>query len=126
MYEEPDESEMPAEGALDPLQRAKEKFDEFRMHAELVAVFEGVRKFDAVLRAGLDPDIAREVQRGIAKLEKAKVSETPVVDPKSWDDARSLLTIPQTRELPTNDYHISRRPGEVMILRWLAGDEVDA
>ena len=126
MYEEPDESETPAEGARDPLQRATEKFDQFRMHGELVAVFEGVRKFDAVLRAGLDPEIAREVQRGIAKLEKAKVHETPVIDPKFWDDARSLLTIPQTRDLTTNDYHISRRPGEVMILRWLAGDEVDA
>ena len=44
-----------------------------------------------------DPsEIAREVQRGIAKLEKAKVAETPVVDPKSWDDARSLLELSDT------------------------------
>jgi hypothetical protein len=40
-------------------------------------------------------------------------------------DAARMLDLAATRDLPTNDYHIHRRPGEVMIVRWLAGDEVD-
>jgi len=31
-----------------------------------------------------------------------------------------VLSLPKSRELSTNDYHIHRRPGEVMIFRWLA------
>jgi hypothetical protein len=41
-------------------------------------------------------------------------------------DAAALLSLPQASGLSTNDYHIHRRPGEVMIVRWLAGDEVEA
>ena len=40
MFEEP--NERPPERPIDPTARAKEKADEFRMHAELAAVFEGV------------------------------------------------------------------------------------
>jgi hypothetical protein len=36
-----------------------------------------------------------------------------------------LLDLPATGGLSTNDYHIHRRPGEVMIVRWLAGGEVE-
>ena len=36
-----------------------------------------------------------------------------------------MLSLPSAGELSTNDYHIHRRPGEVMIVRWLAGEEVD-
>jgi hypothetical protein len=123
MFDEPDEQ--PAERPIDPATRAKERFDEFRIHAEIAAVFEATRKFDAHIIPGLDAELARDVQRAMAKLEKAKVSESPIIDPKSAPDARALLKLPQTRELSTNDYHIHRRPGEVMIVRWLAGDEVD-
>ena len=52
MFDEPEER--PDETARDPAARAREKSDEFRMHAELAAVFEGPRKFDAALRADLD------------------------------------------------------------------------
>ena len=128
MFDEPEENdaENSAERAADPAARAKEKFDEFRMHAELAAVFEGKRKFDAELRAGLDPEIARDVQRTIARLEKAKSADTPLLPPDSTADAIRLLTLPATAGLSTNDYHVHRRPGEVMIVRWLAGgDEVE-
>ncbi|QOV91699.1 hypothetical protein [Humisphaera borealis] len=123
MFDEPGESQ--AENPTDPAVRAKDKADEFRMHAELCAVFEGPRKFDAELRAGLDADLARKLQRTIGKLEKSKIPETPVLTPESVAEATEVLTLAEKEELPTNDYHIHRRPGEVMIVRWLSGDEVD-
>jgi hypothetical protein len=124
MFEdEPDERE--AERPSDPVTRAREKADEFRMHAELAAVFEGARKFDAQIRSGLSIDIARDIQRTIARLEKSKVPDTPVIDPASAPEAARLLDLPTTGDLSTNDYHIHRRPGETMIVRWLAGELVD-
>lgn len=124
MFDEPSES--PAERAIDPAVRAKEKSDEFRMHAELCAVFEGCRKFDAQIMPKLDAKLAREVQRIMGRLEKSKSAEHPVLPEGSAAESGGLLTLPQTRSLTTNDYHIYRRPGEVMIARWLAGDQVEA
>ena len=124
MFDEPEEN--PTERSFDPQVRAKDKFDEFRMHAELAAVFEGRRKFDAEIRTDLDPEIARDVQRTIAKLEKSRLADMPVIDPASAPEAIRLLKLPETAELPTNDYHIHRRPGETMIVRFLRGDEVDS
>jgi hypothetical protein len=124
MFDDPDES--PAEKPADAPQRAKEKADELRTHAELAAVFEGCRKFDAELRVGLDPEIARDVQKTIGRLEKAKTPESPILPETVLDDARRLLTLPDTKDLPTNDYHVHRRPGEVMVVRWLAGEQVEA
>ncbi len=95
------------------------------MHAELVAVFEGKRKFDAELLTGLDPDLARDIQKRIVRLEKAKIAEAPIITPESAGDATKLLSLPKSRHLSTNDYHIYRRPGELMIVRWLAGHEVE-
>jgi hypothetical protein len=95
------------------------------MHAELVAVFEGKRKFDAGIYTALKLELAREIQKTMAKLEKAKLQETPIIDPEHADDALALLKFPQTRDLSNNDYHVHRRPGEVMIVRWLAGEGVD-
>jgi hypothetical protein len=123
MFDEPEET--PEEHGVKPADRAKDKSDEFRMHAELAAVFEAVRKFDAHVRPNLDPAIARDVQRTIGRLEKAKSADHPVLPPTSAADAAALLMLPIARELPTNDYHVHRRPGEVMILRFLAGDEVE-
>jgi hypothetical protein len=124
MFDEPNES--PTERSLSPADKAREKADEFRMHAELAAVFEGARKFDAELIAGFDPSLARDIQRGIGKLEKAKSAESPVLPETSAADAAGVLSLPETRGISTNDYHIHRRPGEVMIVRWLEGDQVDA
>jgi hypothetical protein len=124
MFDEP--SETPPERPADPAIRAKEKSDQFRMHAELAAVFEGPRKFDAELRPNLTPDLARDIQRTIGRLEKSKTPDSPVLPESSAADAAALLNLPETRDLPTNDYHLYRRPGEVMIVRWLQGDEVDA
>jgi len=124
MFDEP--SETPEPHAIDPAQRAKEKSDEFRMHAELAAVFEGVRKFDAQVRPTLDPQLARDVQRKIGKLEKEKIADTPVIKDEANPQAAELLDIPAMAQIATNDYHLWRRPGEVMIFRWLAGDEVDS
>jgi hypothetical protein len=123
MFDEHNES--PTENPLDPKDRAKDKSDEFRMHAELAAVFEAVRKFDAQIIPGLNPDVAREIQRSMAKLEKNKLPDTPVVSDEFSAEARNVLSAFKKHELSTNDYHIHRRPGEVMMIRWLAGDEVD-
>ena len=123
MFEEPEES--PAEKPAQPAQRAWEKADELRTHAELAAVFEGCRKFDAEIRVGLDPDVARDVQKMIGRLEKARTPDHPVLPETVLDDARRLLTLPDAKGLSTNDYHVHRRPGEVMIVRWLAGERVE-
>ena len=124
MYEEPEES--PEERTTDPAERAKELSDQFRTHAELAAVFEGTRKFDAAIRPGLDADVARDVQRTMGRLEKSKPPDSPILPPPSVADAARLLNLHRALELPTNDYHVHRRPGEVMVVRWLEGDEVEA
>ncbi len=77
MFDEPEEA--PAERSIDPANRAKEKADEFRVHAQLAAVFEAVRKFDVSLQTRLDAQHARDIQRSMAKLEKAKSAESPVL-----------------------------------------------
>ena len=123
MFDEPQED--PAERSFNPADQAREKSDEFRMHAELAAVFEGARKFDAELVPGLDAQVAREIQRTIGKLEKSKTPDSPILPPASAADATALLGFPKSHELSTNDYHIHRRPGEVMIVRWLEGDQVE-
>lgn len=123
MFDEPDES--PPERPADPADRAKERADEFRMHAELAAVFEGNRKYDAEIRPGLDPEIARDVQKTIGRLEKAKTPDSPVLPEPALADAARLLTLAEAHELSTNDYHVHRRPGEVMIVRWLGGEQVE-
>jgi len=123
MFDEPKEE--PIEKSSDPATRAREKADEFRMHAELAAVFEGPRKFDAQLIPGLDPQIARDLQRSLGRLEKSKSADSPVLPEPSIAEAANVLNLPQTLNLTTSDYHINRRPGEVMVVRWLAGDEVE-
>ena len=123
MFDETNDS--PAEHPLTPADRAKEKSDEFRMHAELAAVFEGCRKFDARILPGFDTELAREIQRGFGRLEKSKSPESPVLPDQSTAEAAALLNLPSTREQSTNDSHIHRRPGEVMIVRWLEGDQVE-
>jgi len=124
MFDEPEET--PAERSANPEERAKEKFDQFRMHAELAAVFEGPRKFEAQVLPKLDADVARDVQRTVAKLEKSKLGETPVIDPSAAPEALRLLKLSEAQDLSTNDYHVHRRPGEAMIVRFLAGDEVES
>jgi hypothetical protein len=123
MFDEPNEP--PTEHSLDPADEARDKSDEFRMHAQLYAVFEGSRKYDARIIPGLDPELARDIQRTIGRLEKARQTDSPVLPDASAADAARLLNLPATRELSTNDYHIHRRPGEVTIVRWLASDEVE-
>src|SRR3954471_16126158 len=123
MFDEPEES--PEEKALNATARAKDKTDEFRMAAELFAVFEATRKFDAQIRPDLEPDLAREVQRTMARLEKGKSAGSPILPESATADAARLLDLANARELPTNDYHIHRRPGEVMIVRWIEGEQVE-
>lgn len=124
MYEEPEED--PDRKPIDPNVRAKDKSDEFRMHAELCAVFEGHRKFDARIVPGLDPEIVRDAQRTVAKLEKSRMDETALLPEKSMPDAARLLSLPKEKGLSTNDYHIHRRPGETMIIRWIEGEQVES
>jgi hypothetical protein len=122
MFEQP--SDDPAEPSFDPLNRAREKADEFRMHAELFAVFEGHRKFEAQLLAGLDPELARDAQRSMARLEKSRSPESPLLPDEATAAAADLLNLASARGLSTNDYHIHRRHGEVVIIRWLQGEQV--
>lgn len=128
MYEEPDEPDhdRSAETARDPSVRAREKCDEFRMHAELCAIFEAVRTFDAQLDRTFDPGACRDLQRLLARLEKARSPESPILPESVLDTANDLLRMPDATDgLTTNDYHVARRPGEVCIARWLAGAQVD-
>lgn len=123
MFEEPDEPQ--EQRPFDPAVRAKEKSDEFRMHAELAAVFEAHRKFDAEIRPGFDPELARANQKIMGKLEKSRSAEHPILPEASSAEAANLLAMPNLQDISTNDYHIYRRPGEVLIFRWLAGEQVD-
>lgn len=123
---EDDETESKADANSTPEGRAAEKVAELRMHSELAAIFEGPRKFDAQVVGGLDPEIARDVQRSMAKFERAKIESTPVLNAEAMPDAVRIIALPTTSDaLTTSDYHIYRRPGEVMIVRWLAGEEID-
>ena len=123
MYDEPDE--VPSEDAREPAERAREQADKFRMHAELAAVFEGPRKFDAAVLPGLDPDVARDVQRTVGKLGNAIANGGPVLTGAMAADAMAVLRRADVAGLSTGDYHVHRRPGEVMVVRWLAGEQVD-
>jgi len=123
MFDEPEES--PEETALSADDRVKDKTDEFRMAAELFAVFEATRKFDAQIRPDLDRDLAREIQRTMGRLEKAKKPDSPVLPEGSAADAATLLDMANAKDLTSGDYHVHRRPGEVMIVRWLRADEVE-
>src|SRR5215212_379091 len=123
MFDEPSES--PQERAVDPAQLAADKADEFRVLAEVCAVFEGPRKFDAAINPRVEDTFARDIQKRIAKLEKSKDAGSPILPPESAAEAKALLALPKTNELSTSDYHIHRRPGEVMILRWLEGEQVE-
>ena len=122
MYEEPDEH--PQERPTDPTQKAREKADELRINAEICAIFEGPQKFDAELQFAGD-DLARDVQRRIARLEKQKLFESPILPPAAAKESAELLAMPESKELSTSDYHTLRRPGELMMIRWLRGEEVD-
>lgn len=124
MFDEPDEGRQ-EERPADPVVRAKEKAEELKMYAELHAVFEATRKFEAQVLPGLDADLARDVQRTMAKLERSKTPGNPILPPASVAEAARLLEIPESRGLSTNDYHVHRRPGEAMVVRWLAGEEVE-
>jgi hypothetical protein len=48
-----------------------------------------------------------------------------VLPPHCAEDAAGILNFWKTADLSTNDYHIYPRPGEVMIVRWLAGEQVE-
>ena len=121
-----EDPEPKADAHLSPEAKAGEKVAELRMHSELAAIFEGPRKFDASVVA-LDPDVARDVQRAIAKFERSKIKATPVLEPDALGEAQRILALPadSSAALTTSDYHVYRRPGEVMMVRWLAAEEVD-
>jgi hypothetical protein len=124
MFDEPEESA--EEREVKPLDRARERADEFRMHAELAAVFEGTRKFDAGIYPNLSADVAREVQRGMGRLDKARPGESGVLPGEVRAHAEGLLVLYEGKGLSTNDYHVYRRPGEVMVVRWIRGEQVES
>ena len=124
MYEDDDEQPAP-ELANDPATRAREKADEMGMHAELAAVFEGPRKYDEEVVPGLNAAVARGVQQTVGRLEKAKADNSPILPPAVVGEAAELLDLPREKSLARDAYHIYRRPGEVMIVRWIEGEAVE-
>jgi hypothetical protein len=123
MYDDPDRQKDDQAGA--PALRLKEKLDELRIHADLCAIFEGTRKFDASIRTEIDPNLIRDVQQIVAKLEKSKQPGKPFLTPARALGATSLFESLTEQGVATGDYHVHRRPGEVMILRWIKGPEVE-
>lgn len=120
--------ETPSERASNAKARALEKIEELRMHAELAAVFEGPRKFAAEVAVGLTPEASRDIQKNLLKLEKARLANAPqIIDPTAepYPEARRLLDLYREHALTTNDYHVQRRPGEVTMVRFLAGEQVE-
>jgi hypothetical protein len=129
MFDDDETGEGEAKGQgkkkVGPEQRAREKADELRLYAQIAAVFEGTRKFDARVDPGLSGDVARELQRAVGKLAKQKTPESPVLPEAAKVDADAALGTYAAKGLSTNDYHVYRRPGEAMIARWLAGEQVE-
>ncbi len=123
MYDDSDDRK--DDNASAPKVRLAEKLDELRIHADLCAIFEGPRKFDAKLITGVDADLIRDVQQIIAKLDKSKQPGKPFLTPARALGATTLFDSLQEQGVSTSDYHLYRRPGEVMIVRWIKGDEVD-
>ena len=119
-----DDAQPSNELSRDPIQRAKEQAEMLRLHAELAAIFEGTRKFDAQM-IPLDAGAMREIQLEMARLAKTRPADRPIVPPEHRAQADALLTLCETKSLTTNDYYFHRRPGELMLARWLAGDEVE-
>ncbi len=113
---------MSDESPVQPAQRARERIDEIRMYAELGAIYEGTHKFDADIRP-LSGNTAREFQQGVAKLARQKVENSSLIHPESTSDALGLLK--RAVDLGTNDYHLARKPGEVILVRSLVGPQVD-
>src|SRR5690349_2923457 len=70
MFDDPDQTSR--DRPLSPAEKAREKADEFRIHAELVSVFEGTRKFEASIIPTLDGEFARQIQKTMARLFKSK------------------------------------------------------
>jgi hypothetical protein len=101
MYE--DENDNPVEKAKDIQTRAHEAVNQFRLHAEIAAIFEGTRKFDAAIRPDLSADVAREIQRAMAKLEKSLEPNIPIIPPIQNAIAADALNAHHSYDLPTND-----------------------
>lgn len=123
MYDDPDERK--DDQASAPEVRLKEKLDELRIHADLCAIFEATRKFDAEVKTDVDANLIRDVQQIVAKLEKSKKPGRPFLTPARALGATSLFESLKEQGITTGDYHVYRRPSEVMILRWIRGEEVD-
>lgn len=123
MYDDPDERK--DDKAAAPELRLKEKLDELRIHADLCAIFEGTRKFDAQVKTDVDANLVRDVQQIVGKLEKSKKPGMPFLTPARALGATTLFESLEVQGVSTGDYHVLRRPGEVMIVRWIKGEQVE-
>lgn len=123
MFDEPDDRK--AESTRDPALRVQEKLDELRIHADLAGIFEGPRKFGAKLITKVDANLIRDIQQVIAKLDKSKQPGKPFLTPARKLGASMLVESLEAQDVSSGDYHIHRRPGEVMIVRWIKGGDVD-
>ena len=123
MFDDPPD---PSERPIPPAQRAAERASEFRMHAELAAIFEGPRKSGSRILADLDGPSARDLQQRLARLERARSEASPAIPAEQAAAADEALAWPAERGLAPGDYHLHRRPGEVMMVRWLEGEGAQA
>jgi hypothetical protein len=123
MYDDSDERKDDQASAPDV--RLKEKLDELRVHADLCAIFEATRKFEAQVKADVDSNLIRDVQQIVAKLEKSKKPGKPFLTPARALGATSLFESLEEQGVSTGDYHVLRRLGEVMIVRWIKGEQVE-
>lgn len=121
-----DPNERRDDTAGDPAKRLAEKLADLRMLAELAAIFEGPRKFQSRVSTDLSIEQARKVQRDIALLERGKKPGVPVLPAAKQPEAIALLERVEELQLAPGDYHLHRRPGEVMLVRWLDDMLADA
>ena len=119
-----DADEAPAR-RTDPEQAARDKLEELRMYAELAAVFEGPRKFDHDLRRDLPSDLAQRLQRGMLTLERARPNQVQILPDEQVPLARELLSANDPAGLTCGDYHACVRPGQVVMARWIRGEDFD-
>jgi hypothetical protein len=106
-----------------PKQRLAQTLAALKQHAEFAAMYEGPRKFGDAVRPDLDAELARSIQQRVAKV-ASKIGPGPLVNASQQTLARELLRLHTAEGLAPRDYFIYRRPGEVMMVRWLAGDDV--
>lgn len=123
MFDDPDDASQSRR--VGPEQAAAEKLEELRMYAELAAVFEGTARFGHAVRHDLPARVARQLQRGMVTLERARDGSVQLIPPEQVPLAHELLRLHRLEQLTLCDYHGCGESGELHIARWVAGSDFD-